>query len=95
MIDPDSRYADRPIDIHRTPEGREIRFVRHRPLPDPASMRALGEVVVQDKDRLDLVAARAYGSASAWWRVADANETLDPHALVETPGRRLKIPSPI
>ena len=95
MIDPDSRYADRPIDTLVTADGREIRYIRKRTLPRPDAMRVLTEVAVQDSDRLDLICARTYGNPGAWWRIADANEALDPTDLVATPGRRLKIPSPI
>lgn len=95
MLDPDSRYADRPIDTHVTADGREIRFVRKRMVPDPNRFRVLAEVVVNDGDRLDLICARTYGNSGAWWRIADANEALDPGDLIAAPGRRLNIPSPI
>lgn len=95
MFDPDSRYADRPIDTITTPDGREVRFVRKRIVPDPNRFRVLTEVVVHDGDRLDLICARTYGSSNSWWRIADANEALDPGDLIATPGARLKIPSPI
>jgi nucleoid-associated protein YgaU len=95
VLDPDSRYANRPIDTLVTPDGREVRYVRSRALPDPERFRVLTEVVVADGDRLDLVCARTFGNPSLWWRIADANEALDPADLIATPGRKLKIPSPI
>jgi hypothetical protein len=95
MLDPDSRYADRPIDTLVAADGREIRYVRKRTVPDPKRFRTLAEVVVKDEDRLDLICARTFGNPGVWWRIADANEAVDPINLVETPGRRLKIPSPI
>jgi nucleoid-associated protein YgaU len=42
-------------------------------------------------DRIDLLAARYYGDPLQSWRIADANPTLDPHALI-VPGRVLVIP---
>ena len=94
MLDPDSRYADHPIDTLVSSDGREIRYIRKRTVPDPSRFRALAEVVIKDEDRLDLICARTFGSPGVWWRIADANEAVDPVDLVATPGRRLKIPSP-
>ena len=95
MLDHDSRYASLPIDTLVTGDGREIRYVRKRTLPQPGAMRVLAEVMIRDSDRLDLICARTYGNSNAWWRLADANEALDPADLLATPGRRLKIPTPI
>ena len=51
-------------------------------------MRSGLEVLLSD--RLDLVAARALGSADAWWRLCDANPTLHPEDL-EHPGAELLV----
>ncbi len=87
MIDPTSRYyalSQAPL-TWTDPLGREIRYVPRRFLAPVESFEVLAEVLVQGGDRLDLIATRALGSPDAWWRIADANETLDPAALTPAP----------
>ncbi|AGC48173.1 hypothetical protein MYSTI_06900 [Myxococcus stipitatus DSM 14675] len=96
MIDSTSRYAalsQTPL-VWTDPSGREIRYVPRRFLAPADSYEVLAEAVVLGGDRLDLVAVRVLGSAEAWWRVADANETLDPETLTSEPGVRLRVPVP-
>ncbi len=87
MIDPDSRYAR----LAATPLsytdalGREIRYVPRRFLAPLTAFETLTTVAVKRGDRLDLIAARTLGAAEAWWRIAEANEALDPRTLTETP----------
>lgn len=96
MIDPTSRYAT----LSQTPLtwtdslGREIRYVPRRFLMPVEVFDLLGEALVQRDERLDLIAARTLGAADAWWRIADANETLDPAGLTSEPGVRLRVPVP-
>jgi hypothetical protein len=87
VIDPTSRYAA----LSQAPLtwtdslGREIRYVPRRFLAPIQVFELLAEVVVQGGDRLDLIATRTLGAPDAWWRIADANETLDPAALTPDP----------
>jgi hypothetical protein len=96
VIDPTSRYAA----LSQAPltwtdsSGREVRYVARRFLAPVEAFELLAEVIVQGNERLDLVAARTLGAADAWWRIADANETLDPAVLTSSPGRRLRVPVP-
>ena len=46
---------------------------------------------VIDGDRLDDLAARAYGIPERWWKLADTSEELDPLRVL-VPGRLLPIP---
>lgn len=46
---------------------------------------------VQAGDRLDLLAGRYFGDPLQYWRIVDANPTLDPDDLLEV-GRMLLIP---
>jgi hypothetical protein len=46
--------------------------------------------VTADGDRLDLIAAKEYGDAAEWRRIADANGIDNPRLLV--PGRRIVLP---
>jgi hypothetical protein len=96
VIDPTSRYAalsQAPL-TWTDPLGHEIRYVPRRFLAPIEHFDLLGEVLVQRDERLDLIAARTLGTADAWWRVADANETLDPGRLTSEPGVRLRVPVP-
>lgn len=96
MVDPTSRYAAASQEPLRwvDAQGREIRYLSRRFLAPADSFEVLAEVTVQGGERLDLVAARTLGSAEAWWRVADANEALDPATLTAEPGARLRVPVP-
>jgi hypothetical protein len=40
------------------------------------------------------VTARTLGDPEQFWRICDANDALDPYALV-VPGRRLTVPMPM
>jgi nucleoid-associated protein YgaU len=93
MFDPDSRYAAVPTATHRLPDGREVAYKRRRVVPPAETLSKLGEETVQPGDRMDLIAHRALGHPEHFWRIADANDALDPHHLLQ-PGRRLTIPLP-
>lgn len=93
MFDPDSRYADLETAVLVTGDGREVSYKRRRLLPQGAKLPLLVEVTVREGERLDLVTARTLGEATQWWRVADANNVMNPPAL-EAPGRTLRVPLP-
>jgi hypothetical protein len=94
VFDPSSRYAGLPTAEHRTASGRTVVHVRRRLLPPVATLTPLARVVVTEGDRLDLVAARTLGDPLQWWRIADANQGVDPAELVATPGRILWVSTP-
>ena len=52
-----------------------------------ATSRSLLEHIVQSGDRPDLLAARTFGDAELYWRIADANAVTDPFELTDTLGR--------
>lgn len=93
MFDPDSRYADLETAVLVTGGGREVSYKRRRLLPQGAKLPLLAEVTARDGERLDLLTARTLGEATQWWRVADANNTMNPSEL-EMPGRTLRVPLP-
>jgi len=93
MFDPDSRYADLEDAVLVTADGREVSYKRRRFLPQGAKLPLLVEVTVREGERLDLLTARTLGEATQWWRVADANDAMNPDAL-EEPGRTLRVPVP-
>jgi hypothetical protein len=94
MFDVTSRYAGLPVAVHVQPDGREVPYVRRRFLPAGDTLPLLAFETVRQGDRIDLVTARTLGVSEAFWRVADANDALDPAALTTEPGRRLRIPVP-
>ena len=89
-----SRYYGVPTAVHVTADGRRIPYLRRRLLPSPESFVPMAEHEVSAGDRTDLLAARYFGDAETWWRIADANPALDPADLTSTPGRRLRITLP-
>lgn len=94
MFDFTSRYYLIETAVYTTPDGRELPYKRRRFLPSSAGMPLLGEVTVVQNDRLDLVTARSLGVPEAFWRVADANDAMNPFELTRVAGRRLRIPQP-
>ena len=91
---PNSRYFG--IDTATTVDarGRTVIYLRRRFVPPPDRFALLQEYVVTENDRLDHIAAKFMDDAEAFWRIADANAAMRPEALVEQPGRRLRITLP-
>lgn len=89
-----SRYYSLETAVFVTPDGREVRYVRRRFLPQGDAMPLLAEVTVTQGDRLDLIAYRTLGDPEQFWRVCDANNAMNPVELTEEPGRRLRIADP-
>lgn len=94
MFDPNSRYYNLETAVLTTPDGGEVAYKRRRFLPQGSAMPLLAEVTVIEGDRLDTVTARTLSDPEQFWRVADANDAMDPGELVEQPGRRLRIAVP-
>jgi len=94
MFSPTSRYSPLETATLTTPDGRSVAYKRRRFLPRGEEMPLLVEVVVTDGDRLDLITARTLGDPEQFWRVADANNAMNPVALTAEPGRRLRVPVP-
>jgi nucleoid-associated protein YgaU len=90
MFEPGSRYENVPEAVYVARDGRELPYKLLRRIPDASS---LGEHVVAQGDRLDLLAFRFYGDPEQFWRLCDVNRALDPADLVDEPGRRLVVPA--
>lgn len=91
MFQRGSRHEPVPDATHVAADGRTTRHKALRILP-PAGGEA-GFTVRQD-DRLDRIAHATMRDGRLWWRIADAGLSLDPDALVATPGRRIALPGP-
>lgn len=98
MFESTSRYAGIETAVREAPgsdgEPRTVRYVRRRFLPPVEEGATLVEHRVTQGERLDHVTARHLGDPTQFWRVADANRVLRPEALVEEPGRRVRVALP-
>lgn len=99
MFDPQSRYASlETASLTVTgPDGsgREVRYVRRRFLPAPASeAETLAEHTVVDGDRLDNVTARYLEDPLQFWRLCDANRAMHPLELTDEVGEIVTIALP-
>jgi hypothetical protein len=94
MFEATSRYANLKTAAYTAADGREITYVRRRFLPQGESQPLLVEATVIDGDRLDLITSRTLGDPEQFWRVADANNAMNPVDLTGEPGRILRIPIP-
>ncbi len=88
MIFAGSRYERVPTTLYVAPDGRQVRYLLLRQIPDPPPREL---TIRTDGARLDQLAYRYLGDAQQWWRIADVNSASDPDELVD-PGRRLVIP---
>ncbi|MCA9662284.1 MAG: LysM domain-containing protein [Myxococcales bacterium] len=85
-----SRYAKTPTVEVKLADGRTVTAVKLRRIPRAdADSEAYA---VRDGDRLDLLAHRQLGDATAHWRIADANSEVDGAALVAELGREIDLP---
>lgn len=94
MFDETSRYHGLPTAVYTTPDGRQVRYLTRRFLPQGSALPQLTEVTVTDQERLDLIAHRTLGNPEMYWRVCDANNAMDPFDLTAEPGRTLRVPIP-
>lgn len=91
---PSSRYANVPVAHWVTPDGRHIRYVRRRFLPDPEEFALLHQHRVEQGDRLDNLADKYYSDPQEYWRICDSNATANPDDLTRVPGARIRITLP-
>jgi hypothetical protein len=94
MFDPNSRYYNLETAVLQTPDGRQLAYKRRRFLPQGRSMPLLAAVTVTQGDRLDLITSRLLSDPEQFWRVADANDAMDPAELTNQPGSLLRVGIP-
>jgi hypothetical protein len=94
VFDFKSRYYSVETATLAAPDGRILSYKRRRFLPRGETMTLLVEVEVTQGDRLDLMTARTLGDPEQFWRVADANEAMNPFDLTAEVGRLLRVPVP-
>ncbi len=93
MFDFTSRYAKLETATFTTQDGEKVAYVRRRFLPAGESLPLLAEVSLQAGERLDLFAFRILGDPLAFWRIAEANNAINPFDL-EQDGTILRVPVP-
>ena len=94
MFEPTSRYYHLKDVKVTSSDGVEIVYKPRRLLPPSEAYVLLGEVTVQQGERLDQITGRVLGDSELFWRLCDANETMNPLDLTAEPGTRLKVPLP-
>jgi hypothetical protein len=94
MFNYQSRYYNLETVKLTLPDGREAVYKRRRLLPRGSAMPLLVEVSVTEGDRLDLITARTLGDPEHFWRVADANNAMNPFDLTAEIARVLRVPVP-
>jgi hypothetical protein len=94
MFETTSRYYVLETVTHTATDGRVITYRRRRFLPQGEALPLLVEVTVAEGDRLDLIGARTIGDSEQFWRVADANNAMNPFDLTSQPGQTLRVPVP-
>jgi nucleoid-associated protein YgaU len=94
MIDAASRYYQNGRLIYVAPDGTPVPILKRRLLPQGDSLDVMVTVTVTGGQRPDLLAARLLGDPVQFWRIADANNAMNPSELTDVPGRQLNIPRP-
>jgi nucleoid-associated protein YgaU len=89
-----SRYYRLGTATLELPDGKTIIYLRRRFLPPSDRFALVVEHTVAAGDRLDNLAAHYLGDPLQFWRLADANEGLQPEELTTEMGRRLRITQP-
>jgi hypothetical protein len=77
MFESASRYYTLENATLTAQDGRVIAYKRRRFLPDGKDMQLLVEVTVTEDDRLDTITARTLGDPEQFWRICDANNTIN------------------
>lgn len=91
---PNSRYAQTDMKTFTLADGREVNYLARRFLPQPDDLAQFGSYEVAGGDRLDTIAARAFGDPELFWRIVDGNRELLPRKLTEEIGRSLRLTLP-
>ena len=86
------RYATGTVLTMTDPDGRTIRYLARRFLPQPGALPTAGTVQVSAGHRDDLIAALTLGDATMSWLLADTNTVQRPSELGR-PGRTILIPA--
>jgi hypothetical protein len=89
-----SRYFGVPTLTRTERDGRTVAYLARRFIPPPEDFTLAFVHTAVQGDRLDLLASTYLGDPEQWWKIPDANGAMQPDALTDTPGRKLRIALP-
>jgi hypothetical protein len=90
-FDQQSRYYGLRTASLATTESGTISYVTRRFIPPPESFAVLQRHRVVQSERVDVVAAQAYGDPLLYWRLCDANLALRPEDVTAKPGAFINV----
>jgi hypothetical protein len=90
-----SRYASSTSLTMQAASGRVVKYLAIRILPfgDSVAGTSATRVQANEVNRLDLIATRVLGDPEQAWRIADANDAIDPFGLCDQAGAVLRLPA--
>lgn len=80
---PNSRYRNLPIVNQTLSDGRVVRCLTRRFLPQPEEMTPTYQHQLQPNERLDHVAHRYFSDPESFWQICDANRSMRPCDLTD------------
>jgi hypothetical protein len=86
---PNSRYAKIETVEATAADGRPVTAVKLRRLPTSDG----APHVVEERDRVDILAYQQLADATRFWRIADANSELEAEALTAAAGEVILVPT--
>ncbi len=86
---PSSRYAKIETVTASAADGRVVRAVKLRRLPATSGTAH----VVEQRDRVDILAYQQLADNTRFWRIADANSELEAETLTSVPGDVILVPT--
>jgi hypothetical protein len=92
---PNSRYYGAPVRTRTRADGTTETFIGRRIIPAMERYRPLGRHRTTVDDRIDNIAADAFGDPEQYWRICDANGDAEPAHAARPLGRLLIIPLPL
>jgi len=90
-----SRYRQVPLRTRTLPDGSIETYVGRRVIPSVDRYAAAGRHRVKGGERIDNIAAEAFGDPEQYWKICDANGIAHPAEAAEPDGRLLVIPLPL
>jgi len=94
MLSITSRYSNVPIKKYAAPDNRIIAYLARRIVPPPERFSTLLVHSVIEGERLDQISAQFLGDPEQFWRIADANNAMQPDDLTRPAGRQIRITLP-
>lgn len=94
LYPPTSRYYGLGSAQLTQPDGTVVTYLKRRFVPPPEHFATLTEHQVVSGDRPDRLAAQYLGDPEQYWRICDANGTMNPPELTGTVGAYVRITLP-